>query len=114
MPFKPYVCSMPHCWPTHPVYPQVLSPTKRLPGGVHSLNIMLQQVLNPEAKHLAEMPLPAKLVPRHLAKAGSSDKGSSGPQPVWRVGDRVLHLKNNADEVRGCRGWAGVQVHGGA
>lgn len=55
---------------------QVLSPTHKGPAGVQSLNTLLQEALNPPRHGLAE------------TRWGST---------TYRVGDRVLQLRNNYD-----------------
>ena len=53
---------------------QVLSPTKKAGAGVHQLNAMLQEALNP----------PARFKPEIIY-------GST----VFRLGDKVMHIRNN-------------------
>ena len=53
---------------------QVLSPTKKGPLGVHSLNKLLQDALNPKDRAKAEM---------------------TYGETLFRVGDKVLQIKNN-------------------
>jgi len=55
---------------------QVLTPTHRGPAGVANLNLLLQAALNPAAPDRAEQPFGAT---------------------VFRIGDRVLQLRNNYD-----------------
>jgi exodeoxyribonuclease V alpha subunit len=55
---------------------QVLTPTHRGPAGVANLNALLQAALNPPAPH------------RHEQRFGAT---------VFRLGDRVLQLRNNYD-----------------
>jgi hypothetical protein len=70
----------------------------------------LPQVLNPAQAHLKELPLPARLVPAHMAPGRLRSRGAGGsgaaledPKPVWRVGDKVLQMENDADNVGGRR-----------
>ncbi len=71
---------------------QVLSPTRIGDAGTASLNRALQQALNP--------PSPDKIQRKH------------GQERVFRVGDRVMQIKNNYDvllrEEGGLRGGMGV------
>ena len=53
---------------------QVLSPTKKAGAGVHQLNAMLQEALNPPARFKPEIVY-----------------GST----VFRLGDKVMHIRNN-------------------
>lgn len=53
---------------------QVLSPTKKGPLGVHSLNRLLQDALNPKDRTKAEM---------------------THGETLFRVGDKVMQIKNN-------------------
>ena len=76
-------------------------------------------MLNPAQDHLRELPLPARLVPAHLAPGKLSSQGASGskkppPKPVWRVGDKVLQMKNDADKVGGAAAAAGLPLYGAA
>jgi hypothetical protein len=79
-----------------PAAPQVLSPTKRNACGTAQLNSQLQQLLNPPAPDKPE--LPAHGTHSHRSSSSSSSQQhlhSSGP--VWRVGDRVVHLVNDTE-----------------
>lgn len=69
----------------------MLSPTKRNACGTPQLNAQLQQLLNPAGPGKPEMPV-----------HGSSSNRSSSSQhhhsgPVWRLGDRVVHLVNDTE-----------------
>ena len=55
---------------------QVISPMKKTPAGVHNLNRLLQQALNPEGEGKQEKVYPTR---------------------VLREGDKVMQMKNNYD-----------------
>ena len=65
---------LPRYFGVDPADVQVLAPLKRGDGGVESLNVELQKVVNPPAKEKGEM--------------------ISGER-IFRVGDRVIHTVNN-------------------
>jgi exodeoxyribonuclease V alpha subunit len=69
---------------------QVLSPTKRNACGTVHLNSHLQALLNPLAPNKQELPV-------HSTSSHRSSSSSSSSGPVWRVGDRVVHLVNDTE-----------------
>lgn len=76
---------------SHAVLNQVLSPTKKTAAGTLALNQQLQELLNPPAEQKHEM----ALVGYHHQQVGDGSRGAG--VPVWRVGDRVVHLENDPD-----------------
>lgn len=66
---------------------QILTPTKKGPGGTHSLNPQLQPLLNPRDDSKGEMRM-----------YGGTRSGSGDAELVWRVGDRVIHVRNDYDK----------------
>ncbi len=67
---------------------QVLSPTKKGPGGAPSLNRLLQPIMNPPRPGAAEMPV-------FFRKSGEGGVEEDGAGLVWRVGDRMVQMVNN-------------------
>lgn len=68
---------------------QVLSPTKQGAAGSLDLAQRLQPLLNPRAEGKGEVPAPSHHHHHH------SNSGRAAP--VWRVGDRVIHLVNDVE-----------------
>lgn len=61
---------------------QVISPTKKTPTGTQNINELLREIVNPESK----------------MKAQTEIKGK-----IYRVGDKVMQIKNNYDIVCRCK-----------
>jgi exodeoxyribonuclease V alpha subunit len=77
------------------VFVQVLTPVKSYAMGVTELNHTLQELFNPPDKDKVQ-----------LSRSGK-------PSWVWRVGDRVTHLKNDThlDVYNGDQGYIGRNSH---